>query len=740
MYLNQAVPSPVGMPAYERSFPHSNVVKDPSLASLDQIETLPLVDSTGRRVAAYMQHLRVNQEFVAMSYYLSSPRAYAFRPQAYNNLPTRSRIIKSLHPIRGRTKLLGLARTFQRRAVLNYRGLRPKAHLLALPILNDDETTTAGMFNVIIKFLRQVKLLVPGKITNGPDWVCPNDSKTIWLLLVGDGLSAEQYRAFENSLREHPTFAATYESVSEILKSLQQVVFLPGDLHGACFHTLGPLYTIFHGGFLQIFQTALGWKRLDANKVENTYEQAAFLALLVLTECERQLYDAFVSQLPDNVVNSWGALFANPSLLASTLANCFLQWFDNKLTSSTDEVFCMGIHYVKLARQYRQFRRSIHHGDSIAMECLYNSFTAVWYALGKSKYTEIGLGLMEDFYGTIPYWLLQVVRDNRFARVHDNRPDGSECAEWALDAMIESLQQHYKSMSFKNDTASWIKHSRNMPMVNRCVMHVDNEYSRRYGVESLDEYNKDNPCGAATNKGKKKNLSIPPKRDSEKNMIAEILCKGSVFVEQPGRKMTLDSLWSVLPRLTTTLIKTTPEDDIETQSDDVDMELPEEVMLSRMSERVMGDRIYGSIGNACVVDNVDQLEDDDLDAKGDDNNNANQTTGQVASSETPRTITIGTGSNSRKVLRVVRRHLHELASKDAFLAGEIKMRDKDIPALRKRRHVRQKREHTALHEDLYKFLQQLGNDFHGVMSNIDRMHSLPMKHRHTMAAELRNYN
>lgn len=126
----------------------------------------------------------------------------------------------------------------------------------------------------------------------------------------------------------------------EILKALEQTVFCAGDLHGACFHTLGPVFAIFHGSFLQVFQTALGFKRLDAAKMENTYKQAGFSLPLVLTECKQQVYNAFVNQLSDKFLLSIQDIAAsNPILPANWLAISFLVWFDNKLATSTDEVF-----------------------------------------------------------------------------------------------------------------------------------------------------------------------------------------------------------------------------------------------------------------------------------------------------------------------------------------------------------------------------------------------------------------
>jgi hypothetical protein len=62
-------------------------------------------------------------------------------------------------------------------------------------------------------------------------------------------------------------------------KALSQSVFVTGDHHRGRFHTLKPAYKLFYGGFIQPIKVGLGWKRIDAGKVENTYMQALLLAL-----------------------------------------------------------------------------------------------------------------------------------------------------------------------------------------------------------------------------------------------------------------------------------------------------------------------------------------------------------------------------------------------------------------------------------------------------------------------------
>ncbi len=116
-----------------------------------------------------------------------------------------------------------------------------------------------------------------------------------------------------------------------------------------------------------------------------------------------------------------------------------------------DVVFRMMIQFVILTRRYRPFRESVRHGDSIAIESLYNCFTPIWLATGKHHYFEICLTQMEELYRVIPFEILQIVRENRTVPLHkgmDKR--GKRMAHWALDQIIELIQHKFKLMDFPN--------------------------------------------------------------------------------------------------------------------------------------------------------------------------------------------------------------------------------------------------------------------------------------------------
>jgi hypothetical protein len=55
---------------------------------------------------------------------------------------------------------------------------------------------------------------------------------------------------------------------------------------------------------------------------------------------------------------------------------------------------------------------------------------------------------LEAFYHDIPYWVLQVIRDNQTGRLYNGRnvQSGQLTVDCAMDEMMEIVQHKYKSM------------------------------------------------------------------------------------------------------------------------------------------------------------------------------------------------------------------------------------------------------------------------------------------------------
>jgi hypothetical protein len=197
--------------------------------------------------------------------------------------------------------------------------------------------------------------------------------------MYGDGLSCERFRNCKEQLIEQQgTFCEHYENVTVLLTALQKVYMLPGDLHGGRFHTLGPVCSLFYGGFLQPIQLALGYKRILNKKVEKTFEQASILVLRVLREAERAVYDLFLFEMHRDAFDEMRELAEDVEALATYLGEQVGRWINEKLRTSTDKMFKFGLNFVKAARAYRLFGGAVRSGSVITIKHLWLRFCRIW--------------------------------------------------------------------------------------------------------------------------------------------------------------------------------------------------------------------------------------------------------------------------------------------------------------------------------------------------------------------------
>lgn len=394
------------------------------------------------------------------------------------------------------------------------------------------------------------------------------------------------------------------------------------------------------------------------------------------------------------------------NVVAQQLAEWYIKWEDSKLRNSTDEVFRAGLNFVKMARMHRSFKESIRYGDAIHLEYLYSTFTPAWLALGKNIYFEIALSTVEQFYGRVPFPLLQVIRDNRAVPIYDRTDkDGTPMANWSQDGIIEDFQVRYKAMSFINTPEEWEKNSVNMPLVSQCRTQVDNEYTKRSDVESFNEKWVGGVAnGPKTDIGNKKRASKVPRQEQEKALVHEVLTLSKFFVETPGRKFNTNHVWSVLPKVTTKLSK--PEPKTSTSGFDEDAIL-EEIAEQALDSDPIGTGATGEGDDSNVVEALMTH----VEGSSEDVVNGDSPSVRV----TNETVTV-----AGKTKKVKKHGLHPFIMKDVFAIGKEKMCAKDIVAIRHRAKHREARERKALMDDLFIFLKgNMGGGCHKLFQELE---------------------
>ena len=270
--------------------------------------------------------------------------------------------------------------------------------------------------------------------------------------------------------------------------ALRQVVLGVGDLHGGGFAILNTIYTVFYGGYLQAFQTAMGWKRIKGGDVAKTYQQAGSLVDTVYTEVMRGLHTMHaLYYLKDNgdVITSM-----DPQKLAVELVLSFNAFLDHKIETSTDEVLIVNINFARLVSQYKMFKEAVTVGDAITVEKVYNDYLPIFVYLGKHNYYNILLDQTEEYYDRIPYSILQLVRHNRFQKLYDGTDrKNNSMSHWAIDSLMELMNKNVKELDFPNTIEAWQLHSQNVMLALASRSFVTNEYTNHHSTDVQDAKN-----------------------------------------------------------------------------------------------------------------------------------------------------------------------------------------------------------------------------------------------------------
>ena len=434
----------------------SYITKDDSL----NIPLLP--DYTGTRVDKYYSVLRTCYGLLQQRKFLSRNDTQ-FRFIKKDALETLKPLVVALHSNRTNLGLYAMARNVQTKEVKQWFGEKNKVKIYFLPTSKEDETTNIGCATVFIEILENAglihierkKSMIRGVEITKLVVTIVAESSHKWLYLIGDGLTHVRLKSFVNVINDSLySFEDYYEMRRVLSLALKQVVLGVGDLHGGGFAILNTIYTVFYGGYLQAFQTGMGWKRIKGSDIAKTYQQAGSLVDLVYTEVMRGLHYMHAEYYYDYQKNNIHTM--DPQILAVDMVMSFEKYLDNKMLTSTDEVLLLNISFVKLVTQYKMFSEAVTIGDSITVEKIYNDYLPVFVYLGKHNYYNILLDQTEEYYGRIPYQVLQLIRENRFQKLYDgtNRKQTS-MSHWAIDALMELMNKNVKELDFPNTIDGW---------------------------------------------------------------------------------------------------------------------------------------------------------------------------------------------------------------------------------------------------------------------------------------------
>jgi hypothetical protein len=448
------------------------------------------------------------------------------------------------------------------------------------------------------------------------------------------------------------------EATVMIQKALGQIIHIPGDLHGGCFHFLSAIYNIFYGALLQPIQSLLGWKRIKGTDVTKCYQQAAGLAMMVACEIDRQLISFYFHSLYENMADRLGFQEEDKAdELAIQVATGFIHWRSEKRRSTTDQYLKMIISFVTLTDMYILFRQSLRAGDSIAIEWLYSEFLPVLLCTGKVHCVESILSSMEHLYSDLEGRLLHLVRLNRTHPLYngcDNK--GNPMAHWSLDGIIELIQKYYHQMNFDNSEEGWITNSPHIMLMNKARRFSEEEYKRSNSTSNSCESETLEVEKSSTSKSPNLKASIIPNRAREHHAIAEYLNLLGVVKEVPDRQYSKLVMWKMLGQITTILDDKSQDDINKTLMEELSL-TEEEKLLNDIADEIFQEGMGDSV--ITLGTNVECNEEEQDDEDGEDVVNGNDNLQNIrddVADETEVDIFIG-NTRKHKVRRAKVNHL-----------------------------------------------------------------------------------
>lgn len=405
--------------------------------------------------------------------------------------------------------------------------------------------------------------------------------------------------------------------------------------------------------------------------------------------------------------------------VAHRVAIEFDGWLDGKIANSNDPWFRVVCHFTKMARHYRLFKQSLRNGCPLTIEYLLLEFSSVFAAIGKPKCLESTLSMIEEWYDRIPYWMLQVIRDNRTGKLYDGRRrDNVETAERPNDELIELNNAAFTQMDFPPSTSAWETHSKNVSLVKRSSMFVESQYRRKQDADAQDAFNKGKEAGDTIDTTNRKKGSTKPSDIEKKKMIDEILTLSGVLIETPSRELDPKLVWAIIGDVTTELTK---EEDANTG------DCGEEELLSNVYNE-MHDVRFATTSSGELEPEEQQGINIVPDADAQD-----EAQGTVSDDEVEEAAAVGDETEevqlgkSKKKLRVSKVPMSKFADTDTYQTGHKKLKSQDLPAVRRRRKRRQVRERKALHDNLFEFQMSIGDDFQSVRDSLRRAMTEPEK-------------
>ena len=483
-YIDQRIMNPLNFPIFEQELSLMNDTSklNDCLLRRNTFEGSAVqLDLTGKRVCIYNSLVSVSSTIKCvilplLSGYVSTTDKYKrwkHQPDEYYS-PLRMIVMKLIHSsqlhLRDITK-------FQEKVVVQWNPLSKESTSLIIPPVSlRDEIKTNGYGMAIIEILCLSGLLIhttTESLVESWDLVNDWESRTVYLCM--DGLSLDRHRSFQKKLVKLPyAYTKVFKQSIIFQKALTRVIDISGPLHIA-FHMLQSLFIIYKD-MMKWAQAVVNWKKINVNKVSESFDACRQLCMITLEEVERVAIDLFLIEHTAEIQRIAGENVTDVTDTAAiVIAKMYNEYINNMKSSDNRRLYMFG--FIIMATQFRNYWMSTRLGDRITMEHIQNQWIGVHLLSGKHKCVENYLNAIELEYQNIDNISLQEVRMNISVRYHEgNDVKGNAFPLHPLDEVQENVNQWTKRILLGPDEASWKGHSPNVACAHMCINFEESEF------------------------------------------------------------------------------------------------------------------------------------------------------------------------------------------------------------------------------------------------------------------------
>ena len=433
-------------------------------------------------------------------------------------------------------------------------------------------------------------------------------------------------------------------------KTLSRVVPISGPLHIA-FHMLQSIYIVYKD-MMKWSQKVVNWKKINVNKVSETFDTCRQLCMIILEEIERLVVDLFIIEHAEDL--SLLSIDTSLKSMGVVVAGMYNGYISTVI--STDDRRVYMFRFITMATAFRNYWLAVRSGDRVTMEGIQNEWIGVHLLVGKHKCVENCLDAIDLEYKNIDNITLQEIRMNISCRYHEGLDrNGNAFPLHPLDEVQENINCWTKRILLGPDEVSWKIHSPNVACAHMCVNYEESEYIKG----SLDYSDLNNPKEIQTHRSSKTTV---PTKTIEKVRLYE-WCLAMFKDEVSNRECLIKDGFTIIDELKTKI------DRSQNVRKNDDLELTMNAIFRESDETEIEPE-----GVEVIIDDYNGYEVNTTNRSNEDNTN-------VLSNETDDNNTITRQSQS----------VPKLSLLNVFEEGRKKMIELNIPKQRERKKDRLKR-------------------------------------------------